>query len=153
MRRSRISTRPGGGMAPAQIAAVERPARFAEPLLGSVVADFYRRLFAADPTLEEMFTTEPAVQQARFVAHLKDIVLAIRDHDRFLDQARALGARHTAYRVRAVHYRLVGSALLAALGAQLGPTWTPEVAEAWRLAYNLTAEVMMAGAADAVQAS
>ena len=139
-------------MTPEQIAVVERTVRAADPALDAIAADFYRRLFAADPALEELFTTDPAVQRARFATHLKDILLAIRDHDRFLQQARALGARHVAYRVRAVHYRLVGNALLAALGAQLGPVWTPEVAEAFRLAYNLMAEVMMAGAADAVQA-
>jgi hemoglobin-like flavoprotein len=139
-------------MTPEQIALVERTVVAAEPVMDAVAADFYRRLFAADPALEELFTTDPAVQRGRFVAHLKDILLAIRDHDRFLHQARALGARHAAYRVRAAHYRLVGATLLAALGAQLGPAWTPEVAEAWRLAYNLTAEVMMSGAADAVQA-
>jgi hemoglobin-like flavoprotein len=137
---------------PEQIAVVERTVLAADPVLDAIAADFYRRLFAADPALEELFTTDWVVQRARFVAHLKDIMLAIRDHDRFLQQARALGARHVAYQVRAAHYRLVGTALLAALGAQLGPAWTPEVAEAFRLAYNLTAEVMMAGAADAVRA-
>jgi hemoglobin-like flavoprotein len=139
-------------MTPEQIAVVERTVVAAEPILDAVAADFYRRLFAADPALEELFTTDPAVQRARFVAHLKDILLAIRDHERFLHEARALGLRHAGYRVRAVHYRLVGATLLAALADLLGSAWTPEVAEAWRLAYSLTAEVMMAGAADAVQA-
>ena len=58
----------------------------------------------------------------------------------------ALGARHRAYGVRAAHYRLMGGALLAALADRSGDGWTPELAEAWSLAYNLIAETMMAGA-------
>ena len=40
----------------------------------------------------------------------------------------------------------MGEALLSTLAAALGPRWTAEVEEAWALAYNLTAETMMAGA-------
>jgi len=35
---------------------------------------------------------------------------------------------------------------MGALGAALGPDWNDEVEDAWRLAYNLTAETMMSGA-------
>ena len=93
-----------------------------------------------------MFTTDPGVQRARFAAEL--------DGDRpfdpvasttFAPTAAALGARHRGYGVRAAHYRLMGEALLAALAAALGDGWTDEVAEAWALAYNLTAETMMMG--------
>jgi hemoglobin-like flavoprotein len=37
----------------------------------------------------------------------------------------------------------MGDALLGALGAALGDEWTPDVEEAWQMAYNLTAETMM----------
>ena len=40
----------------------------------------------------------------------------------------------------------MGTALMASLAAALGAGWTAEVEEAWMLAYNLTAETMMAGA-------
>jgi hemoglobin-like flavoprotein len=139
-------------MTPEQIAAVERTIVAAEPVLDAVAADFYRRLFTADPRTKDMFTGDQVRQRAKFVAELEDIMLAIRDHDLFLRRARALGARHAGYGVRAAHYRLVGAALLDALQAALGQDWTGEVERAWRLAYNLTAEAMMAGAADPVQA-
>jgi hemoglobin-like flavoprotein len=139
-------------MTPEQIAAVERTLVAARPVMDAVAADFYRRLFAADPRTEAMFTTDPARQREKFVAELEDIMLAIRNHELFLRRARMLGARHAEYGVRAAHYRLVGTALLVALGAALGRAWTGEVETAWRLAYNLTAEAMMAGAADAVRA-
>jgi hemoglobin-like flavoprotein len=136
-------------MTPEQIALVERTLRAAAPLMDAVAADFYDRLFAADPALRELFSTDPAVQRARFTAELQGILLAIRGHEGFLARAGALGARHAGYGVRAAHYATAGEALLGAMGAALGEAWTDQVEQAWRLAYNLTAEVMIAGAADA----
>jgi hemoglobin-like flavoprotein len=93
-----------------------------------------------------MFTTDPAVQQARFAAELSVIVTSIRRYDDFVTTTHALGARHYGYGVRAGHFALMGEALLGALAAALDERWTDEVEEAWRLAYNLTAEAMMMGA-------
>jgi hemoglobin-like flavoprotein len=130
-------------MTPEQIALVESSLSAVD--LGALTADFYRRAFADDPTLAGMFTTDPAVQRARFAAEVAVIVSSIRRLDDFRTETEALGARHRGYGVRAAHYRVMGEALLAALAAALGPEWTDEMAEAWRMAYNLTAESMMAG--------
>ena len=53
----------------------------------------------------------------------------------------------TRYGVTLSHYAAVGAALFGALAAALGPAWTPSVEEAWRCAFDLVAEEMMAGAA------
>jgi hemoglobin-like flavoprotein len=113
----------------------------------ALAADFYARAFAADPRLSAMFTTQPAIQESRFAKELAVIVSSIQQFDEFRAETVALGRRHRGYGVRAAHYRLMGDALLAALEAALADEWTPEAAEAWRMAYNLTAESMMAGAA------
>jgi hypothetical protein len=42
----------------------------------------------------------------------------------------------------------MGDALVASLAAALGEDWNPDLEEAWVLAYNLTAETMMMGAAE-----
>jgi methyl-accepting chemotaxis protein/nitric oxide dioxygenase len=134
-------------MTPEQIDLVESTAAAVD--LEAVTDDFYRRAFEADAEVSAMFTTDPAVQRTRFAAELAVIVASIRDHDAFLATTGALGARHRGYGVHAVHYRVMGDALLGALAAALGDRWTGEVAEAWQLAYNLTAETMMLGASDA----
>jgi hemoglobin-like flavoprotein len=131
-------------MTPEQIRLVEDTATVLD--LAGVAADFYGRVFDRDPALSEMFTSDPALQRARFAAELREIVTSIGRHDRFAPAVRALGARHRAYGVRAAHYRLMGDALVAALANALGPAWTPEVEEAWTMAYALTAETMLAGA-------
>ena len=56
--------------------------------------------------------------------------------------------RHAGYGARASHYRTAGPLLLDTLAVALGTRWTAETEEAWRLAYNLTFEAMMAGAAE-----
>ena len=131
-------------MTPDQIALVEDTVTSLD--LDALAADFYRRAFAADPALSAMFTTDPAVQRARFGAELAEIVRSIRSLDSFSTAAAALGARHAGYGVRPAHYRLMGAVLLEALAAALDAGWTPEVADAWVLAYNLTAETMLIGA-------
>jgi nitric oxide dioxygenase len=132
---------------PSQIALVEGSLDHVD--LDALAADFYARAFAADPVLAEMFTVDPAVQRARFTAELSAIVASIHSIATFEQAAKALGARHWNYGVRAAHYRLMGRALLAALGQAMGDRWTSEAQEAWTLAYNLIAETMMAGALEA----
>jgi hemoglobin-like flavoprotein len=131
-------------MTPEQIELVESTLRSLD--LAALSADFYQRAFALEPALTEMFTTDPAVQQARFATELEEIVCSIRSLDTFAAEARALGARHRGYGVRATHYRLMGQALQDSLRAALGDRWTPEAEEAWAMAYNLMAETMLAGA-------
>ena len=133
-------------MTPGQIELVE--ATLAMVDLAPLAADFYDRAFALDPALSAMFTHDPLVQQSRFAAELDEIVRSIRSIDTFSEEATALGARHRGYGVKAAHYRLMGQALMASLGSALGERWTPEVEEAWGLAYNLMAETMMTGALD-----
>jgi hemoglobin-like flavoprotein len=112
----------------------------------SLAADFYRRVFAGDPAVAAMFTSDPDVQRERFADELAAIVNSIRDFDAFCSATEALGAIHHDVGARAAHYRLMGETLLATLAAALGPRWTPEIEDAWTLAYNLIAETMMAGA-------
>ena len=131
-------------MTPEQIQLVEQTVAAVD--MADLAEDFYRRLFARDPSVAAMFTADPALQQERFAAELTEIVLSIRALDTFAGRAQALGSRHRGYGVRAGHYVLMGNALLEALAAARGTEWTPEAAEAWAAAYDLVAETMQQGA-------
>jgi hemoglobin-like flavoprotein len=131
------------GMTPEQITLVDDTSASLREHMATVAADFYRRLFAAEPSLEALFGGDPAQQRHTFARELGVIVSAIRDHEVFRSQAATLGERHRGYGVRAVDYGRARPALLAALATALGPAWTPAVEEAWGLAYNLTVEVMI----------
>ena len=138
-------------MTPAQIAAVEDT--FAGLDLEALSADFYRMAFAADPSLLPMFVSDPGAQRDRFATELEEIVHSIRTLDEFGPRVRTLGSRHRGYGVRAAHYKVMGEALMASLRQAIGEKWTPEVDEAWRLAYNLVAETMMLGALNEARTS
>ena len=126
-------------------------ASFAElgPRAPDLAARFYERLFDAAPSLRTMFSDEPAVQEALFVSELAVVVQAISRFDAFVARARDLGARHDRYGVTYEHYEIAGRALLEALAETLGPAFTDELRDAWRLAFDLVAETMMQGGADA----
>ena len=131
-------------MTPEQIDIVEGTMAAIEPQLDALSADFYARLFALDPTLRALFTADPEQQREKFSAELAGIASVLRRHGDFLAETTALGRRHVDYGIRPTHYRTAGTALLDALADALGTSWTPEAERSWRLAYNLTAEAMMA---------
>jgi nitric oxide dioxygenase len=109
--------------------------------------EFYRRLFAADPSAEALFTRGPEVMAEKFADELAAIVECITAFDVFSTRLGDLAARHVGYGVETHHYRAVGEALIGALATRLEATWDDELEAAWRRAYNLVAETMMAAAA------
>ena len=110
--------------------------------------DFYRRLFEADPSAQALFSLGPDIMSVKFTDELDAIVQAITDFESFAPRVRALAARHVGYGVQTRHYHAVGQALIGALAARLGADWDDALEAAWRRAYNLVAEVMMAAAAE-----
>ena len=136
-------------MSPEQIELVERTFAAVRPHLAEVAADFYRRLFATDPSAVALFSSDPALQQAKLGEELERILLSIRRFDDVRARAQAPGVRHAGYGVRAGHYGTAGAALLAAVATALGDGWTAEVERAWRSAYGLTVELMTSGEAGA----
>jgi hemoglobin-like flavoprotein len=131
-------------MTPEQLALV----RTSYATLGSdataMADEFYARLFAADPSARELFTDGPDVMAVKFEAELAALVDAISSFPDFAPRVRDLGTRHAAYRVKSRHYSAAREALIGALANHLGDDWTPDVEAAWRRAYNLVAEMMMA---------
>ncbi|MBB5867841.1 hemoglobin-like flavoprotein, partial [Allocatelliglobosispora scoriae] len=91
-------------MTPEEVELVRSGAEALRPHLPVVAQDFYRRLFAADPALRTMFTSDPVLQQEKFADELDTIVGSIARFDEFLDRTRLLGARHAGYGVRFRHY-------------------------------------------------
>ena len=136
-------------MTPEQITLVQSSFQRLGPQLPAMATRFYQELFARDPALRPLFTTPMAEQKVKFAQKLTEIVRAMPSLDELLTHTRALGARHVAYGVRAVDYRTLGDALLAALAAILGDSFDAPTREAWALAYNLVAETMLEGAAAA----
>ena len=136
-------------MTPEQITVVQSSFDRLGPQLPILATRFYQELFARNPALRSLFTTDMAEQKVRFSRKLSEIVWAMPRLAELLTHTRALGARHVGYGVRVADYRTVGDALFAALAAVLGDSFDTPTREAWILAYNLVAETMLEGAAAA----
>jgi hemoglobin-like flavoprotein len=136
-------------MTPEQIALVQSSFASVGPRLSDLGAHFYQELFTRDPALRALFSTDLAEQQDRFVDKLAEIVRAIPRLDELLLQTRDLGANHVGYGVRVADYSTVGSALLDTFAVVLGDEFDGPTREAWALAYNLVAEIMLEGATSA----
>jgi hemoglobin-like flavoprotein len=136
-------------MTPDDVAAVQATLPGLGARTDELARAFYARLFALDPTLRPLFPTDMEAQRRKFVATLGEIVDAIGHLDRFVAQARDLGAAHVRHGAEVRHYALVGEALGWAVRTTLADEWTPAIGASWAVAYNLVAETMLAGAADA----
>jgi hemoglobin-like flavoprotein len=132
---------------PEQITLVQSSFKRLEPRLPALATRFYEELFARDPDLRPLFTTDMALQKVRFTEKLTEIVWAIPRLGELLAHTRALGARHVGYGVKVSDYQTVGAALLAALSGILGDSFDEQTRDAWAIAYNLVAESMLDGAA------
>ena len=136
-------------MTPEQITLVQASFERLGPDLPVLATRFYTELFARDPALRPLFSTPMELQKVKFAEKLTEIVRAFPRLDELLGHTRALGARHVGYGVRVADYKIVGEALVAALGAVLGDSFDAQTREAWDIAYNLVAETMLEGAASA----
>ena|SRR5437870_4431947 len=131
-------------MTPEQIALVQQSLEEATSQADDFVARFYQRLFELDPATRTLFSTDFAVLREKFFTELDAIVGALGSFGDFMERAQSLGRRHHDFGVTAKHYAEAREALLWALSITLASRFTSEVRDAWQMAYNLVAEVMMA---------
>jgi nitric oxide dioxygenase len=136
-------------MTPEQITLVQSSFKRLGPDLPALTARFYEELFERDPALRPLFTTDMAEQRVKFAQKLTEIVRSMPRLGELLVHTRALGARHVGYGVRAMDYQTVGDSLIAAIAAVLGDELDAATREAWVLAFNIVAETMLEGAAEA----
>ncbi|WP_075214874.1 globin family protein [Mongoliimonas terrestris] len=130
-------------MSPDQIERVQSSFEGLKPFAPQVARVFYAHLFAAAPQLRSMFHGDMDEQGRKLMAVLSLAVAGLDDLPSLLPAVRALGARHVGYGVRPDHYGIVGTALLRTLEDGLGDAFTPDMRQAWALAYATLAGAMV----------
>jgi len=123
------------------------------PISGQVAIMFYDRLFELAPQVKEIFPADMTEQRQKLMATLAVVVNGLSNLQSVLPAASALAKRHIAYGAKPEHYPVVGSALLWTLEKCLGDAWTPEVAEAWAVAYGTLSTSMIEQAHGRAQAA
>jgi hemoglobin-like flavoprotein len=131
-------------MTPEQIRHIQKSWAAVVPIASTAADLFYERLFDLDPSLRALFPADLSVQKKKLMDMLHQVVLGLDELPALLPSVRELGARHRKYGVAPQHYETVGSALLWTLRKGLGEAFTPEVEEAWTLAYGVLADAMQA---------
>src|SRR5262249_62179773 len=111
-------------------------------------AMFFRLLFELDPTLRSLFKPDMGEQRRKLMDMLGLAVKGLDRPEALLPAIATLGRRHAGYGVKEQDYETVGEALLWTLEQGLGPSFTPDVREAWTAFYGFVAETMRDGEND-----
>lgn len=104
---------------------------------------FYDNLFAADPSLRDLFHGSIAHQGQRLMTMIGSALDLLDRPDTLMPVLRQLGARHAGYGVRESHYGVVGAALLRTLEQGLGPAFTAPVRQAWIDLFGVISATML----------
>lgn len=107
---------------------------------------FYSDLFIKNPEVRELFPISMKSQRDHLVGALVQIVSNVDRVDDLTVFLQGLGRDHRKFGALAGHYDAVGASLLTTLEHFAGDTWTPELADDWKAAYDLIASVMSAAA-------
>lgn len=137
-------------MTPQQTALVQSTWSKVVPIQDQVARLFYDKLFEMDPSLRPLFKGDMVEQGRKLMAMINTAINGLSRLNEIVPAVQALGRRHVGYGVKEAHYETVGAALLWTLEQGLGPSFTPEVRQAWATAYGLLAGVMKEAAATAV---
>jgi len=133
-------------MTPEQISLVQSSFDKVTPIAGKAATLFYARLFEIAPDVRPLFKDDLTDQGRKLMAAIGTVVRSLDRLDDVLPAVKALATRHADYGVEPEHYEPVGVALLWTLKQGLGDAFTAETAEAWRSAYGLLSNTMIAAA-------
>lgn len=140
-------------MTPQQIELVKKTWVMVVPIADKAAELFYGRLFELEPSYRAMFKHDMTEQGKKLMKTINIAVEALDDVEPLVPTLKQMGADHAGYGVVDRDYNVVGAALLWTLEQGLGETFTDEVKNAWAAVYEVLADTMKAGAAEAEQAA
>ena len=106
---------------------------------------FYQRMFTHNPELKHVFNMgnqQNNKQQTALALAVLAYAEHIEDPSVLLPVVDTIGHKHASLDIRPEHYAIVGKHLIASISEVLGEGATPELLEAWTLAYGQLAELM-----------
>lgn len=107
---------------------------------------FFDQLFALDPSLRPMFTSDQQHQGRKMIQTLLVVVNALNNPTTIVETIQTLSRRHVTYGVKEAYYTTVGQALVATIRQTLGADSTPDIEAAWLAAYEWVAGIAKAAA-------
>jgi hemoglobin-like flavoprotein len=89
-----------------------------------------------------LFPPEMGRQEQKFITMLAVIVEQLGDLDKMSSLLHEMGRRHVGYGTKSEYYATTGLALLWTISDFMGDAFTPDVEEAWFVAYHAIVEQM-----------
>src|SRR5215213_2532080 len=126
-----------------QIELVQASFEKVRPIADQAAESFYERLFEIAPHYRSLFKHDMKKQGAMLMSTLGLAVGSLKNLEKILPAVQALGRRHAEYGVTAGDYQPVAEAFLWTLEHYLGEAFTPDLKEAWVIAYTTLAGVMI----------
>lgn len=114
---------------------------------------FYERLFLLAPALRSLFPEDIGHQQQKLTQAIVVLLRGLARPEMLEPALRQLGARHVGYGAKAVHYMLVGEALVATVEELAEPSLDEQTRRAWIRFYGWVAATMLDGARAAAHAA
>lgn len=113
---------------------------------GAILTEhFYKRMFKHRPELKEVFNMGNQANGKQKEA-LAGAVLAYAEHIEnpsvLINVLKGIGNKHVSLNIQPDQYAIVGEHLIASISEVLGDAATPELLDAWTVAYNELAAIM-----------
>lgn len=112
----------------------------------ALTGHFYQRMFKHNPELKNVFNMgnqQNQKQQMSLALAILAYAENIENPSVLSEAVTKIGHKHKSLDIRPEHYAIVGKHLLASIQEVLGEKATPELLEAWSLAYNQLAAIMI----------
>jgi len=107
---------------------------------------FYARMFREHPELRNIFNMGNQAN-GRQKSALANAVLAyaenIEDPSVLISVLKGIGTKHRSLNIQPEQYKIVGTQLIASIGEVVGEDATPEILEAWTVAFYQLAKIMI----------
>ncbi|OMQ13102.1 NO-inducible flavohemoprotein [[Flexibacter] sp. ATCC 35103] len=107
---------------------------------------FYARMFKNHPELKNIFNMGNQAN-GRQKSALANAVLAYAENidnpGVLIPVLKGIGTKHRSLNIQPEQYKIVGTQLLASIAEVIGETATPEILEAWTVAYYELAQIMI----------
>ena len=116
------------------------------PISDTAAELFYGRLFSMNPEYRALVNGDMTEQGRKLMQHLNMVVRGLQKLEQIVPAVQTLGRKHVHYGVQPQDYDAVGEALIWTLEQGLGPSFTPEVRDAWMAAYTILASTMIEAA-------
>jgi hemoglobin-like flavoprotein len=114
---------------------------------------FYERLFLLAPALRSLFPDEIGHQQQKLTQAIIVLLRGLSQPETLEPVLRQLGARHVGYGAKAVHYMLVGEALVTTVDELAEQELDPQSRRAWIKLYGWVAATMLDGSRSVAEAA